>query len=214
MKCCKKFLVFANQVKDKDLRWSKSAVDYIQIKGAEAELYVSGREDGNDTLFTDADVVVAMGGDGTMLRVAHVLGNKDIPIIGVNLGTVGFLTEVIRSEIEAMIDRLLLGDFNIEERMMLTGTVYSSEGERVHDALNDIVIARESALRLIAMSLRVNGKLFDNIEADGVLFSTPTGSTGYNLSAGGPIVVPGTKLIVMTPISPYSLSKRMRITTA
>ncbi len=208
MKRCKKFLVFVNQIKDKDLRWSTSAMEYIQIKGAEAELHVSGREDGQDTLVTDADVVIAMGGDGTMLRVAHVLSNKDIPIIGVNLGTVGFLTEVIRSEIEAMIDRLLLGDFQVEERMMLSGTVIDESGEKEHDALNDIVIARESALRLIALSLRVNGKLFDTIEADGILFATPTGSTGYNLSAGGPIVVPSARLIVMTPISPYSLSKR------
>lgn len=206
MNKCKKFLIFANQIKDKDLIWSNTAADYIRIKGADAELCVSGREE--DTLETDADVVIAMGGDGTMLRVAHVLSDKDIPIIGVNLGTVGFLTEVIRSEIEAMIDRLLIGDYSIEQRMMLSGTVYTKEGERTHDALNDIVLARESALRLISLSLRVNGKLFDTIEADGVLFATPTGSTGYNLSAGGPIVVPSTKLIVMTPISPYSLSKR------
>ncbi len=205
---CKKFLVFANQIKDKDLIWSKTVVDYIRIKGADAELHISGKEDETDTLETDADVVIAMGGDGTMLRVAHILDKNDIPVIGVNLGTVGFLTEVTKLEIESMVDRLLIGDYSIEQRMMLTGTVITKDGETSHDALNDIVLARESALRLIALSLRVNGKLFDTIEADGIIFSTPTGSTGYNLSAGGPIVVPGTRLIVMTPISPYSLSKR------
>ncbi len=154
--------------------------------------------------------VIVMGGDGTMLRVAQALKGNTVPVIGVNLGVVGFMTEVVVSEIDSMIDRLLSGDYMIEDRMMLSGKVISKNNTKINtvDALNDIVLARENSLRLIAVRIEVNDKYFDTIEADGIIISTPTGSTSYNLSAGGPVVQPDAKLMVMTPISPYSMSKR------
>ncbi|MBO4591152.1 MAG: NAD(+)/NADH kinase [Eubacterium sp.] len=207
----KRFLIIANETKDVGLKWSHYTEKVIYEKGGESKL---GIVVGDPTLtesFDKADVIIVMGGDGTMLGVAHVLSGREIPVIGVNLGTVGFLTEIIVSEIDTMIDRLMAGDYETEYRMMLTGHVISSSGERAGEslhALNEIVLARENALKLIGVRILVNGKYFDTCEADGIILSTPTGSTGYNLSAGGPIVMSDARMIVMTPISPYSLSRR------
>ena len=153
-----------------------------------------------------------------MLRASHAIGAGEVPMIGLNLGTTGFLTEVECSAMEDMVDRLIRGEYVIEERMMLTGEI--QRGAKKDDAavgevspitfsaLNDVVIIREGVLRLIALRIYVNDVFFDTYEADGVIISTPTGSTGYNLSAGGPIVSPKTRAIVLTPISPHSLSKK------
>lgn len=204
----KKFLIIANETKDIDLKYSKYAEAKIKEKDAEASICVgSDSADLSDAL-DSVEAVIVMGGDGTMLRVAHALEGRTTPVIGVNLGVVGFLTEVVVSEIDAMIDRLINDDFVIEDRMMLSGTVHTKDGDTKLDALNDIVLARESALRLTAVGIYVNGRAFDTTEADGIILSTPTGSTGYNLSAGGPIVQPDARLMVLTPISPYSMSRR------
>ena len=208
MKKCTSFLIITNELKDVDLKWSKYTRDIILSKGCKASLHIGLDDDGLQDEALDSDVAIVMGGDGTMLRVAHLLEGKDIPVIGVNLGTVGFLTEVVTGEIEDMINRLIYGDYTIENRMMLTGKVYRGEDTAVLQALNDVVLARRNSLRLIAVRIYVNGQLFDTCEADGILLATPTGSTGYNLSAGGPIVKPDARLIVMTPVSPYSLSRR------
>lgn len=155
------------------------------------------------------DMIMVLGGDGTLLSVAGAVQVIDIPLYGVNLGTVGFLTEGEMSNIHSMIHRLKSGDYNIEQRMMIKGTVmkpdvsYYSQG-----ALNDVVITRAGFSRLIGLNVYVNGKLLDAYEADGVVVSTPTGSTGYNLSAGGPIVSPSASLIVITPVSPHSLTSK------
>ena len=111
-------------------------------------------------------------------------------------------------QIDKMIDRLISGKYVLEERMMLTGSVEINSTSYKHEALNDVVLARENSLRLVTVEINVNDKYFDTIEADGIIVSTPTGSTSYNLSAGGPIVQPDARLLVMTPISPYSLSSR------
>ncbi len=208
MKECKKFLIIANELKDIDLKWSKYTDELIRSKGFETRLHVGLDSEGLTDCFDDTDVIIVMGGDGTMLRISHALSGRNIPVIGVNLGTVGFMTEVVVSEIDSMIGRLISGDYRIEERMMLKGIVTDGTESKVAYALNDIVFARENALRLIAVRIYVNDKHFDTCEADGILVATPTGSTGYNLSAGGPIVKGDARLMVMTPISPYSLSRR------
>ena len=216
MKKCERFLIIANELKDTDLKWSKYTDELIKGRGYTSMLHVGLDQNGLGEILDNTDVVIVMGGDGTMLRVSHTLNGRDIPVIGVNLGTVGFMTEVVVSEIDSMIDRLIAGDYEIENRMMLKGTVTHEvsghetewEKEEVAYALNDIVFARENALRLIAVRIYVNDNYFDTCEADGILIATPTGSTGYNLSAGGPIVKGDARLMVMTPISPYSLSRR------
>ena len=212
----KKFLIIANDTKDVDLKWSHYAEKIISEKGCESDLCIGVTDSRLPAAFDGKDVIIVMGGDGTMLGVSHVLGGREIPVIGVNLGTVGFLTEVVVSEIDTMIEKLINGDYEIEYRMMLKGAVIRKEFDSSEDAdkdnslhaLNEVVLARENALKLIAVQINVNGKYFDTCEADGILLSTPTGSTGYNLSAGGPIAMPDARMIVMTPISPYSLSRR------
>ncbi|MBO4864459.1 MAG: NAD(+)/NADH kinase [Eubacterium sp.] len=213
-------MIITNEIKDPELRWSNMALKLITDKGYKAELHAGLQSEGLEQCFEDTDVIMVMGGDGTMLRVSHALNGRNIPVIGINLGTVGFLTEATVAELDEVIDRLAAGDYAVEDRMMLQGTVRRNapgksgdssadiEDISISHALNDIVLARESALRLIAVEIYVNGIHFDTCEADGIIVSTPTGSTGYNLSAGGPIVKGDAKLMVMTPISPYSLSLR------
>ncbi len=213
MKECRKFIIIANELKDNGLAETNRLADYIRSRDRSVSVYAINGYDNSgieDSAFLDVDMVIVMGGDGTMLRVSHLVENHDIPMIGVNLGTVGFLTEVNVADVNMMVDRMIAGDYRIEDRMMLKGTVLRGD-EIIADniqALNDAVLARESMLKLIAFKIYLNGEFFDECEADGVIIATPTGSTGYNLSAGGPIVNPGASLLVMTPVSPYSLSMR------
>lgn len=204
-----RFLIFANADKDNNLTLSKDIVSYLSKKNAYAVIagdMVNDYENNliKDELLKDAEAVIVLGGDGTMLRAASGLGDRDIPIIGINLGTLGFLNEVEQSNVYNALDRLLADDFQIEERMMIEGHVKNS----VYHSLNDIVITRAGFSRIIGLSIYVNDQLLDTYEADGVIVSTPTGSTGYNLSAGGPIVSPKSKLIIVTPISPHSLTTK------
>lgn len=213
MKECRKFIIIANELKDKGLAETNRLADYIRSRDRSVSVYAINGYDNSDiedSAFRDVDMVIVMGGDGTMLRVSHLVENHDIPMIGVNLGTVGFLTEVNVADVNTMVDRMITGDYRIEDRMMLKGTVLRGDeiiAENIQ-ALNDAVLARESMLKLIAFKIYLNGEFFDECEADGVIIATPTGSTGYNLSAGGPIVNPGASLLVMTPVSPYLLSMR------
>ena len=138
-----------------------------------------------------------------MIEVARALHGRDIPILGINMGTLGYLAEVEVNHIDEALKRLLSGEYAIEDRMMLEGSL----GGAVRDvALNDIVVARNGDLRLIHFKLYVNGELLNSYEADGMIISTPTGSTAYNLSAGGPIVEPTAAMIVITPICSHALN--------
>ena len=204
-----KYLVLANNDKDIDLALSKKIVEYIKEKGSFADIVsdVINDYDGiviKEEYIADAKAVIVIGGDGTMLRAAAGLGDHDIPLLGINLGTIGFLTEVEVSNLYDALDRLLSGDFNVEKRMMIEGNLKG----RSFKSLNDVVITRAGFSRIIGLNIYVNDELLDTYEADGVIVSTPTGSTGYNLSAGGPLVSPKSKAIVVTPISPHSLTSK------
>ncbi len=156
-----------------------------------------------------ADCILVLGGDGTLLQAAIDLAARDIPFLGINMGTLGFLTEVNQSGIEDALENLIQGKYQIEKRMMLCGKSYHSEG--IMDqarALNDIVITRKGSLEIINFNIYVNGQFLHRYHADGVIASTPTGSTGYNLSAGGPIVEPKAEVILLTPICPHSMHNR------
>ena len=210
----KSFLIATNCIKDEDLILTTKIEEYIALHGGsskrvigDAKGIISYEIEGQDMF----DCIIALGGDGTILKVSRDLRDLNIPILGVNLGTLGFLTEIEPEQIFPVIDRLLAEDYEIEERMNVCGEIYKN-GEEVplhaDVALNDIVVSRAGFSRVIGLKVYVNGKVMDIYEADGLIVSTPTGSTGYNLSAGGPIVSPKTSLMIVTPVSPHSLTSK------
>lgn len=153
--------------------------------------------------------ILVFGGDGTLLNAATAVSHVDILLFGVNMGTVGFLTEGEPSGWRELVGRLRRNEFSVQERMMITGSLV--RGQQVlmkKRALNDIVISRAGFSRLIGLDVYVNGSLMSSYEGDGIIISTPTGSTGYNMSAGGPIVEPTAKLMVVTPVCPHSLTSK------
>lgn len=208
-----KFLVVVNPDKDENLKVTQKIKEYLEARGAVCRIKKDYDLNKNNNLTEDfvgdAECILVLGGDGTLLHVAGETENMDIPLFGINLGTVGFLTECEVSNIEDMLSRLLADDFAIEERMMIKGVVNKASGSRyMKRALNDIVITRAGFSRIIGLEVYVDGQVLDTYEADGVVVCTPTGSTGYNLSAGGPIVSPDASLIVITPVSPHSLTAK------
>ncbi len=209
----KKYLIVVNPEKDIELNITNRARDYIISRGGSCRI-VDGFDFCSETCITreltgDAECILVLGGDGTLLKVAGEIEDIDIPLYGINLGTVGFLTEGEVSGLNTILDRLLSDDFSIEERMMIKGVVKKTDGTEYRKrSLNDIVISRAGFSRLIGLNVSVGGSLLDAYEADGVVVATPTGSTGYNLSAGGPIVSPTANLMVITPVSPHSLTSK------
>ena len=152
------------------------------------------------------DCAIVIGGDGSLIEVARTLWKRDVPILGINMGTLGYLTEVEVSNLAEDITQMLKGDYLYEERMMLEGMFPNGKKDV---ALNDIVVSRKGDdLRIIYFKLFVNGELLNSYEADGIIISTPTGSTAYNMSAGGPIVEPTASLTVITPICSHALNTR------
>ncbi|MFH1277225.1 MAG: NAD(+)/NADH kinase [Candidatus Eisenbacteria bacterium] len=192
----------AAEVSDAVLRWSgRHGVDVYLHDGADQEGLERERLD-------DSDFVLSLGGDGTLLRTARIVGDRETPILGVNLGSLGFLTEVSATGLEDALDRLLARRFMIEDRMNLEGTIEEEGRETLFHALNDAVITRAGATRIGHFKTYLGGGLISDYTADGLILSTPTGSTAYNLSAGGPIVNPRLHVIVMTPICPHTLGLR------
>lgn len=156
----------------------------------------------------DVDLMVVLGGDGTLLAVARALPHP-IPILGVNMGSLGFLTEVNRSELYPSLVRVLAGSYTLEERSLLAVELHRHEGETLRfRVLNDAVIGKSALSRIIELTLAVDGNLVGHFRADGLIISTPTGSTAYNLSSGGPILFPRLPVTVITPICPHTLSLR------
>jgi len=155
------------------------------------------------------DMVVVLGGDGTLLSVARLVGDLRTPILGVNLGSLGFMTEITRSELFPMLEQVLKGDFTVSERMRLLAII-RRRGEEVarYRVLNDVVINKGALARIIDMEAWVDDDYLTTFKADGLIVSTPTGSTGYNLAAGGPIIYPGNHCHVISPICPHTLTNR------
>jgi NAD+ kinase len=157
-------------------------------------------------LVAESDCIIAFGGDGTILSAARMVGKAEVPILGVNLGKLGFMAEVSLAEVESIISDIVHGHHVIEERILLKGSVERSETEFF--ALNDVVIDNSSSSRIINVSIYVDDDYLVSYSGDGVILATPTGSTAYSLAAGGPIVAPTTGVIIVQPISPHSLSAR------
>lgn len=155
------------------------------------------------------DVVLVLGGDGTMLNVSRLVAEKGIPILGINLGSLGFITEVNRDEIFNVVERMLEDGCPMEERLMLSASIHR-DGRKISEytVLNDVVINKGALARIIDLETNINGNYVTTFKADGLIISTPTGSTAYSLSAGGPILYPTLGSIVLTPICSHTLTNR------
>ena len=155
------------------------------------------------------DLIAVLGGDGTFLAVAREVGGRRVPLLGVNLGTLGFLAEVSVDEAEGALERILAGEMRVEKRMRLAVQVLrDGQPPRLHLALNDVVITKGAISRLIDLATEADGHFVAEYHADGLIVSTPTGSTAYSLSAAGPILLPDVEAFVLTPICPHTLTQR------
>ena len=209
------FYVISNPTKDSELQTAYSIQEYLTAHGKKCMVDEGTRKSDNE-LYTyqkqvsrEVDCVIVLGGDGTLLQAATDLADRDIPFLGINFGTLGFLAEVNRTGIEDALEKLIAGQFEIEKRMMLCGKTYGTQGIKDEArALNDVVITRKGSLQIIHFSIYVNGQFLHHYHGDGIIISTPTGSTGYSLSAGGPIVEPKANLILLSPICSHSMHNR------
>lgn len=199
------FLIVTNDGKDADGRVTAKVKQLLTDAGKTCVLC---EKDGDKKIIREKipekiDCAVVIGGDGSLIEVARFLHGRNIPVLGINMGRLGYLTEVEVNHIEDAFAQIFEGDYTLEDRMMLEGTLQDG---RKDISLNDIVVSRKTEIRLIHFRIYVNGELLNTYEADGVIISTPTGSTAYNLSAGGPIVEPTASMIVITPICPHALN--------
>lgn len=168
-----------------------------------------------DMLYAASDLVICLGGDGTFLKVVRKIYKKKLPILGINLGNLGFLTDIDRNDIENAVRHLFNKEYTLEERLMLQTAIIRDGKVIARDvALNDIVISRGAISRILHVKTYINDMFVDNFPGDGLIVSSPTGSTAYTLSAGGPIVEPDTNVIIVTPICPHILYSRSFITPA
>lgn len=210
-----KFAIVTNGYKDKELKRTKEIIAYITEKGGSVISLCEGKNQIKDyenidfsEMPDDTECMLVLGGDGTLIRTATKIQNRAIPLIGINMGTLGYLCEVSEEKVFAAIDRLMSDTFMTEERMMLEGVVLRSGKNEKYSALNDLVIHRAGSLSILRFHVYVNGEYLTTYDADGVIISTPTGTTGYNLSAGGPIVDPKAKMLVLTPINAHNLNSK------
>lgn len=212
----KKIMIVPNSAKDSNLNYLREVIDIIDGR---AEIFLDsfaeayGLKNVNffdkKQLYKMVDMILVLGGDGTLLSVAADAAFYDVPILGVNLGKLGFLAEVERSMAEQCFDMLFSGEFFIEERMMLSACVSAQNGEESEfEALNDIVVTKGVNATLMDFDINICGEFVDDYKSDGIILSTPTGSTAYSLSAGGPIVSPNLEAILITPICPHKLYSR------
>lgn len=222
----KHFYIITNGHKDRNLEKTNYIRDYLEQRQQKCTIQVQEAVEKGYTdsarIPWDVDCILVLGGDGTLLEAARDTINRDIPLLGINLGTLGYLAEVEETGLDAALNQLIEGNYEVEQRMMLTGRVMRGGiHEKLHEekgigqygmeesyALNDIAITRSGSLQIISFQVYVNGQFLNEYQADGVIVATPTGSTGYNLSAGGPIVEPKAELLLVTPICPHTLNTR------
>ena len=214
----KHFFIITNRMRDRDLSVTERIRLYINEHGGEAVMAEStGDKNIRYTDFSKApdniDAVISVGGDGTLIAAARDMADLDLPILGVNQGNLGYLTDTDAKTLEDSLCRLIKGDFDIEYRMMLCGQVYDKEGELKGEsrALNDVVLHTSESLKVVNYLVSVNGSFLGKFPSDGIVVSTPTGSTAYSLSAGGPILEPTAQMMVITPICPHMLNTRSMV---
>lgn len=219
----RKFYIITNEEKDVNLNITNQIVDFLTKQGIECKLnsfesnsvdcsfcYTNPKEVEDDT-----ECIIVIGGDGTLIQASRDLRNKDVPMIGVNLGNLGYLAEIEQENLQETLQMILDKKYKQESRMMLNGVVTRDE-QIIHTdiALNDVVFGRCGNLRVIDFEMYVNGEFLNYYSADGVIITTPTGSTAYNLSAGGPILEPCADIIAITPICSHTLGSRSIVLSA
>ena len=207
-----KILLVVNEQKDKDFALANEIVGLI---GNRAELFAEKvHTDKNiknvsyipEEEYSNMDIILVLGGDGTLLGISKISSKLNIPVVGVNLGRLGFLSEIEKESLKDDLDKLLSGDFKIEDRMMISAKICDDKNEC---ALNDIIITRENSLpKILEFDVYLDDEFVDHFMADGIIISTPTGSTAYSLSAGGPVADPSMKIMIITPICPHKMYSR------
>ena len=218
------FYIITNHQKDENLEITRQIQNYLEAHGKACYIQSESAAElkSQEYKFTNAakipqevECVLVLGGDGTLIQAARDTIKRDLPLLGFNFGTLGFLAEIEKENMYTALDKLMDDSYYLESRMMLSGTVYhNGEAVKKDIALNDIVLNRIGALRTINYEIYVNGDFLYSCPADGIIISTPTGSTGYNLSARGPIVSPSSSMIVLTPICPHSLTSSSIVLSA
>lgn len=200
--------IYANLKKMQSLEVTKNIISALRKRGIDFQLHNSLKDKIDGEYFSfdnlEFDIMFALGGDGTILKLAKYCAQKDIPIFGINIGTVGFLTEIEPNQINDALKKILDGNYTLEHRSMIN----YCDGEKTYTALNDIVLNREYNSKLMLLDLYINGEIVDRYYCDGFIVSTPTGSTAYSLSAGGAILSPRANALALTPISSHSLHSR------
>ena len=193
----KNFCIITNFYKDKNYRLTNQMKSFIELRGGSCSTITEGEE-----IPAQTEGIFVVGGDGTLIRAAGIASKQEIPLIGVNLGHLGYLCELESDNVCFAIEEIMKGNFIVEERMMLNGDQIQKT------ALNDIVIMRKGALQLMELVVSVNGEYLNTYRADGIIVATPTGSTGYSMSAGGPIIDPKARMILITPINAHNLNAK------
>lgn len=217
----KKIGLFVNRKKDKDLEITRKVIDYILKYDMKPLLTKQVSEDlglsegySEEDMLDKSSFLISLGGDGTLLNMARTAFNYDVPVLGINLGTVGFLADVETNEIDKAMNRLSSGDYTVKKRMVLLATVLRNDYTVFKSiAINDVVVNRDGLSRIIRLKVFVDDQFIDSFPGDGVIVSTPSGSTAYTLSAGGPIVQPEMEMMITTPICPHILYSRFFITS-
>lgn len=216
------FFIITNEDKDVNLTLTRKIKAYLEERGVRCtlsrDLYELEGERQMPEIYhytnagivpKDVDCVLVLGGDGTLIQSARDLRYNEFPLLGINIGTLGYLTEVEPDSVFEALDHILKGEYDVEERMMISGQIIRDEQVIYEDvALNDIVFMRNRLEGVVEYNIYVDGQFISHYKADGAIISTPTGSTAYNLSAGGPIVMPEASLFVVTPVSPHTLNSR------
>lgn len=215
------FAIFGNSFQPRKSQSLMRVLDFLRSKGASIifdrtfydfltaeqnqELGEVGTFEGDDF---NADYVISMGGDGTFLKAAVRVGIKSIPLIGINMGRLGFLADVLPGEVETALQAVLEDNYNIEEHTAIQISTNGGDFDGCHYALNDIAVLKRDIASMIGIHTSIDGSFLVNYQADGLIVSTPTGSTAYSLSNGGPIIVPQTRTLCLTPVAPHSLNIR------
>ncbi len=203
--------IFANPHKDNELEGARYVTQLLRSRGIFVSFDPGGMPAGetDEIDYNAIDMLFVLGGDGTLLKAAEKCSPFGVCMLGINLGRLGFLSEVELGEIEDAIEAVLCGDCTVEERLMLHCAVVKDDRVLCEaDALNDVVVLKKDVSRMIGIEMSINGALADKVACDGMLVSTPTGSTGYSMSAGGPVVSPQLECMLTTPICPHSLHSR------